>query len=96
LVAFWFFKLTTNGLRLGVVADFTTNVHTKNTVQIYEKLSYEARHPPLRQTAVTSWRSVFSVLEIRSDKGFAGRLLLLCRLCVGGFKNFRREGNFKK
>jgi len=58
-------------------------------------LSYEARHPPLRQTAVTSWRSVFSVLEIRSDKGFAVRLLLLFRLCVGGFKNFRREGILK-
>ena len=40
-----------NVLRLGVVAVFTTNVDTKHTLQIYEKQSYEARHPPLRQTA---------------------------------------------
>ena len=70
---------------------FTTKLSTKPNIQIYEKLSYEARQPPLRQTAVTSWRSVFSVLEIRSDKCFAGRLLLLCRLRVGGFKNFKRK-----
>jgi len=47
-----FATLTANGLRLGVVAVFTTNVDTKHTLQIYEKLSYEALHPPLRQTAV--------------------------------------------
>jgi hypothetical protein len=45
-------RLAPNGLRLGVVAVFTTNVDTKHTLQIYEKLSYEALHPPLRQTAV--------------------------------------------
>jgi hypothetical protein len=48
------------------------------------KLSYEALNPPLRQTAVTSWRSVCSVLKVRSDKGFAviGELMFWS-LCVG-------------
>jgi len=45
-------SLACNVLRLGVVADFTTNVDTKHTVQIYEKLLYEAHHPPFCQTAV--------------------------------------------
>ena len=31
-----------NVLRLGEGGDLTTNVHTKHTLQIYEKLSYEA------------------------------------------------------
>ena len=75
---------------------FTTNVDTKHTVQIYEKLSYELLHRHFCKTRVTSWRSVCRVVKVKSDKGFAVRLLLLCRLCVGGFKNFRREGNFKK
>ena len=47
-----------NGLRLGEGGDFTTNVHTKHTLQIYEKLSYEAISRHFCQTAVISWPSV--------------------------------------
>jgi len=47
-----------NVLRLGEGGDFTTNVHTKHTLQIYEKLSYEALNRHFCQTAVISWPSV--------------------------------------
>ena len=40
------------------VAIFTTKLHTKNTLQIYEKLSYEARNRHFCQTAVTCWASL--------------------------------------
>jgi len=47
-----------NVLRLGVVADFyhkcSYEAHTSNIAKCF----YEARHPPLRQTAVRCWRSV--------------------------------------
>jgi hypothetical protein len=36
------FKMSPNGLRLGEGGDSTTNVYTKLTLQIYEKLSNEA------------------------------------------------------
>lgn len=42
-----------NGLRLGAGGDFTTELSTKPNIQIYENLSYEARQPRLRQTAVS-------------------------------------------
>ncbi|MFM7858323.1 MAG: hypothetical protein ACKO96_41995, partial [Flammeovirgaceae bacterium] len=41
------------------------------------KLSYEGLHPPLRQTAVTSWPSVVCVVKVWSDKGFAVIVRLL-------------------
>jgi len=41
-----------NGLLLGEGGDLTTNVHTKHTLQIYEKLSYEALNRHFCQTAV--------------------------------------------
>ena len=47
-----------NVLRLGEGGDFTTNVHTKHTLQIYEKLSYEALNRHFCQTAVISCPSV--------------------------------------
>src|SRR5690606_41431632 len=50
-----------------------TKLHTKPKVQIYEKLSYEERPPPLRQTAVSSWRSVHRL----------SKPLSVCRLNVG-------------
>ena len=34
------------------------------------KLSNEAQHPPLRKTAVTSWRSVVRVVKVKYDEGF--------------------------
>jgi hypothetical protein len=37
---------------LAKVAILTTNVHTKHTLQIYEKLSYEALNRHFCQTAV--------------------------------------------
>ena len=40
------------------MAIFTTNVDTKHTLQIYEKLSYEALNRHFCQTAVISWPSV--------------------------------------
>ncbi len=46
-------------LRLGEGGDLTTNVHTKHTLQIYEKLSYEPRNRHFCQTAVIG-RSSFS------------------------------------
>jgi len=42
-----------NVSRLGEGGDFTTNVHTKHTLQFYEKLSYEAQNRHFCQTAVT-------------------------------------------
>ncbi|MFY9307612.1 MAG: hypothetical protein WAQ28_01050, partial [Bacteroidia bacterium] len=39
-------------MRLGEGGDLTTNVHTKHTLQIYEKLSYEALNRHFCQTAV--------------------------------------------
>jgi hypothetical protein len=76
-----------NGLRLGEGGDFTTNVLTKHTVQIYEKLSYEALNRHFCQTAVTSWRSVFRVVKVRSDKVFAvfcvGRVLAVLKILEG-------------
>ena len=86
-------KMTANVLRLGVVAVFTTNVDTKHTLQIYEKQSYEARHPPLRQTAVSCWRSVVRVLNRFTVNGFKSFIFLsgfACRV----FFIFRREGIF--
>jgi hypothetical protein len=41
-----------NGLWRGDGGDFTTNVHTKHTLQIYGKLSYEALNRHFCQTAV--------------------------------------------
>ena len=46
------FCLAANVLRLGEGGDLTTNVHTKHTLQIYEKLSYEALNRHFCQTAV--------------------------------------------
>jgi hypothetical protein len=51
-------KLAANVLRLGEGGDFTTELHTKHTLQIYEKLSYEALNRHFCQTAVISWPSV--------------------------------------
>jgi len=51
-------RLAYNVLRLGEGGDFTTNVHTKHTLQIYEKLSYEVLNRHFCQTAVISWPSV--------------------------------------
>jgi hypothetical protein len=48
---------------LAKVAIFTTNVHTKHTLQIYEKLSYEALNRHFCQTAVSGWASLFSVCQ---------------------------------
>jgi hypothetical protein len=45
-------------LRLGEGGDFTTEHYTKHTLQIYEKLSYEALPRHFCQTAVISWPSV--------------------------------------
>ena len=52
------FTLAYNVLRLGEGGDFTTELHTKHTLQIYEKLSYEALNRHFCQTAVISWPSV--------------------------------------
>jgi len=57
------FRLTGNVLRLGDGGDLTTNVHTKHTLQIYEKLSYEALNRHFCQTAVSGWASLFSVCQ---------------------------------
>ena len=56
-------KIATNVLRLGEGGDLTTNVHTKHTLQIYEKLSYEALNRHFCQTAVSGWASLFSVCQ---------------------------------
>jgi hypothetical protein len=54
---------TNDVLRLGEGGDLTTNVHTKHTLQIYEKLSYEALNRHFCQTAVSGWASLFSVCQ---------------------------------
>jgi len=46
--------MVANGLRLGVVADFLAQKFNRRTaLEPTTKLSYEALHPPLRQTAVS-------------------------------------------
>ena len=40
--------------RIGEGGDITTNVHSKHTLQIYEKLSYEALNRHFCKTAVSS------------------------------------------
>ena len=58
---FSFFTLGGNVSRLGEGGDFTTNVHTKHTLQIYDKLSYEELNRHFCQTAVSGWASLFFV-----------------------------------
>ena len=53
--------LAGNVSRLGEGGDFTTNVHTKHTLQIYDKLSYEELNRHFCQTAVSGWASLFFV-----------------------------------
>lgn len=53
--------LAANVSRLGEGGDFTTNVHTKHTLQIYDKLSYEELNRHFCQTAVSGWASLFFV-----------------------------------
>ena len=53
--------MTGNVSRLGEGGDFTTNVHTKHTLQIYDKLSYEELNRHFCQTAVSGWASLFFV-----------------------------------
>jgi hypothetical protein len=83
-----------NVLRLGVVAVYTTNVDTKHTLQIYEKQSYEARHPPLRQTAVSCWRSFVRVLKRFTVNVFKLVIYFLSGFECRVFFIFRREGKF--
>jgi hypothetical protein len=47
--------MTHNVFGLGEGGDFKTNFHFKNATKYKIKLSYEAQHPPLRQTAVMGW-----------------------------------------
>ena len=54
------FLLACNGFGLGEGGVCTTNVHTKHTLQIYEKLSYEALNRHFCQTRVMP--SLFSWL----------------------------------
>ncbi len=72
--------------------DFTTNVHTKHAVQIYEKLSYEALNRHFCQGAVTCWRSVHRVVESLVYVEFA----VCCRVAyvsvVGGVFFYFLEG----
>jgi hypothetical protein len=46
------------------LAIFTTNVHTKHTLQIYEKLSYEALNRQFFVGAVSGWASLSFVSNI--------------------------------
>lgn len=58
-------KIVANCLRLGVVADFLAQKFNRRTaLEPTTKLSYEALHPPLRQTAVGCWPSVFRVVSL--------------------------------
>ena len=47
-----------NGLRLGEGGECTTNVHKEHTLQIYEKMLYEALNRHFCQAAVSSSFSV--------------------------------------
>jgi hypothetical protein len=84
---------------LAKVAIFTTNFDTKHTLQIYEKLSYEALNRHFCQTAVISWPSVcrgWSLSAVSFAVIVELRMGLFVSAVGSGFKNFRREGNFKK
>lgn len=61
--------LAINVLRLGEGGDFTTNVHTKHTLQIYEKLSYEALNRHFCQTAVCASNVKYSSFKRRTPTG---------------------------
>jgi hypothetical protein len=47
-----FYEVVANVLRIGEGGDFTAELDTKHTLQIYEKLSYEALNRHFCQTAV--------------------------------------------
>ena len=66
-----------NGLRLGEGGYFTTELHTEHTLQIYEKLSYEALNRHFCQTAVISWPSVLRGCEVAVRCGFCCRVKML-------------------
>jgi len=58
-------KITANGSQLGEVAEieaqmfsFAQKFNRTTALEPTTKLSYEALHPTLRQTAVTGWASV--------------------------------------
>ena len=71
-----FLKLSITFCSLAKVAFYTTNVHTKHTLQIYEKLSYEALNRHFCQTAVSGCPSV-------RPKCFVGRVCIVCLLWTG-------------
>ena len=49
--------MSVNGFGLGEGGGFTVELDTKHTLQIYEKLSYEALNLRFCQTRVTCWAS---------------------------------------
>ncbi len=74
-----FLCMTTNGLRLGVVADFGAQKFNRRTeLEPTTKLSYEALHPPLRQTAVSSRPSVCPQCKSLSPLSFIVSVVLVC------------------
>ena len=80
---------------LAKVAILPLNFHTKHTLQIYEKLSYEALNRHFCQTAVISCPSVCPKCCLSCLQGLSGvngcgclhSLLLLLRLPVCGGKS---------
>ena len=83
------------GCGLAKVAILPLNFHTKHTLQIYEKLSYEALNRHFCQTAVISCpsvrpkccRSCLQGLSAMNGCGCLHSLLLLLRLPVCGGKS---------
>ena len=56
-----------NGFGLCEGGDFTTNVHTKHTLQIYDKLSYEELNRHFCQTAVLVAQLIFKTNIIQKS-----------------------------
>jgi hypothetical protein len=57
-------SLAGNIPRLGDVGDFTTNVYTKHTLQIYEKLSYESLNRQFCQTRVSGCPFLYGLRRV--------------------------------
>ena len=91
------FIIVPNVLQLKEVGDFTTNVHTNHTLQIYEKLSYEALNRQFLVGAVIGWRSCLScVTTIFMWSVSVICRVLFCLACVSGVLFFLKRWKFSK
>ena len=87
-------------MRLAEGGDFTTKLHTKNHTSIIRIIVLRSTAPPLLLNRCYQLAFCRPCLVSQVCKGFRCQCqncvwVFMCRLCVGCFKNFRREGRKK-